>query len=46
MKTPEGENVLKQLIEDKFLVTKNRKVFVKVCTDILIEVLLERGEKK
>ena len=46
MKISEGEMVLNQLIEDKFLISKNRKAFLKICTDILIEVSLERGEKK
>ena len=46
MKTPEGENVLNQLIEDKCLIPKNGKAFLKRCTDILIEVSLEQGEKK
>ena len=46
MKTPESENVLNQLIEDKCLISKNGKAFLKICTDILIEVSLKRGEKK
>ena len=46
MKTPEGENVRNQHSKDKFLISKNRKAFVKICTDILIKVLLEREEKK
>ena len=46
MKSPEGENVLNQLSKHKFLISKNRKAFVKICTDILIQVLLEWEEKK
>ena len=42
IKTSEGENVLNQLSKDKFFIPKNRKVFVKVCIDVLIKVLLNR----
>ena len=43
---PDGEVIIQQLNEDKYLIPKNRKAFVKICTEILVKVSVEGQEKK